>query len=62
MKRLFLTYINSFPNLQYQKGLCDTYGLDVKYKESYFKRMFRWIMMGDTLYQVQPKKRGSQTS
>ena len=55
-------YINSFPNLQYQKGLCESYGLDVEYTQSYFRRMYRWFSLEDTLYTVTPKKRGSQTS
>lgn len=61
-KKLMNTYANNFPNLQYQKGLCSTYGLDVEYEQSYFQRMFRWLTLGDTLYVITHKKRGSQTS
>lgn len=62
MHKIIQSYMNSFPNLQFHKGLCETYGLDVEFTQGYFGRMFRWIMLGDTLYTVTPQKRGSQTS
>lgn len=48
-------------NLRHQKEFCNTYGLDVEYEHGYFRRMFRWVTMGETLYAVTPKRRGSQT-
>ena len=62
-KKLLNTYVNNFPNLQYQKGLCSTYGMSVKYQHGYFQRMFRWATFHDTLYVITcNQKRGSQTS
>ena len=64
VKKLIQTYALNFPNLQYQKGLCSTYGLHVEYEQSYFPRMWRWLTLGDALYTVTHKNfgRGSQTS
>ena len=60
--KIIESYIKTFPNLQFQRGLCESYGLECKYEEGYFRRMLRWICLGDTLYVVTTKKRGSQTS
>lgn len=60
--KIINTYMINFPNLQYQKGMCDTYGLAVEYEHSYFRRMFRWMLLHETSYVITHKMRGSQTS
>ena len=62
LRKILRTYALNFPNLQYHKGLADTYGLDVEYKHSYFVRMYRWLLLYETDYVVITRKRGSQTS
>ena len=62
IKKIIQTYILYFPNLQYQKGVCASYDMNVEYTQSYFFRMWTWLTLNDTMYTVTYKQRGSQTS
>lgn len=60
-KKIITTYVSNFPNLQWHKGRCEVFGLDVEYTQKYFARILRWLSFKDTLYTVTIKTRGSQT-